>query len=148
MRFRAFTGGLAQVSVHAAAFALAGYALAQIFRGGSAVNFVIWFAGAAVLHDLVLLPAYSLIDRLGRTRRREAKVRRVPVINHVRAPALISGVLFLIYFPAILGLSGRNYYAATGHHLHGYARNWLAITVGLFAISGLVYAVRLVRARR
>ena len=148
MRSRRFTVSLAQVLVHATAFAVAGYALAQIFRGGSEVNFVVWFAGAAILHDLVLLPAYSLVDRLARSRRREATAASVRLTNHIRVPALISGVLFLIYFPSILGLSERNYYDATGHHLHGYARNWLAITVGLFAVSGLVYALRVLRARR
>lgn len=148
MRSRAITGGVLWLLAHAIAFAIAGYALAQILRGGSVVNFIVWFTGAVVLHDLLLLPAYSLLDRLAWTRQRQGHARRVAVINHVRAPALISGLLLLIYFPSILGLSERNYYAATGHHLHGYARNWLLITVALFAGSAVAYGVRVARAKR
>lgn len=130
-----------QLLIHAAAFAVAGYALAQIFRGGSVVNFLAWFVGAALLHDLVLLPVYSLIDRTGRHRRRSA------LINYIRVPAVISGILLLVYFPPILGLTDRNYVAATGHQPSAYARNWLLITAVLFAGSALVYAIRAIRAR-
>lgn len=148
MRVRSFTAGLGPLLVHAAAFAVAGYALAQIIRGGSVVNFAAWFAGAAVLHDLVLLPLYSLLDRLARAPGRRPAVTRVAVINHLRVPALISGLLLLVYFPLILGLSDRNYFAASGHHVKGYARDWLEITAVLFAASAVLYAIRVIRARR
>jgi hypothetical protein len=148
MRLRTLAPASLQLLVHAVAFAVAAYALAQIFRGGSVVNFIAWFAGAAVLHDLVLLPLYSLLDRLPRLRRRPRSAARVALTNHVRAPALISGVLLLVYFPPILGLSERNYYAASGHHLQGYARNWLLISAAMFGASALVYAVRVVRSKR
>lgn len=148
MRLRSLSVGLLRLLVHAAAFAVAAYALAQIVRGGSVVNFLVWFAGAALLHDLLLLPLYSLLDRFARPPRRRRTSERVAVVNHIRAPALISGVLLLVYFPLILGLSERNYYAASGHHLRGYARNWLAISAVLFAASALVYAIRVLRARR
>jgi hypothetical protein len=49
---------------HIAAFTICAYALAQIVSGGAAVNFAVWFAGAALLHDLVFLPLYSLLDRV------------------------------------------------------------------------------------
>jgi hypothetical protein len=148
MRLHSLTAASLRLLVHAAAFAVAGYALAQIVRGGSVVNFIAWFAGAALLHDLVLLPLYSLLDRLARVRRRPRRAARAALINHVRAPALISGLLLLVYFPLILGLSDRSYYAATGHHLHGYARNWLEISVALFAASALVYGSRVLRSKR
>ena len=35
----------------------------------------------------------------------------------------------------------------SGHHLTHYLRNWLLITAVLFVGSGLIYAVRVVRAR-
>jgi hypothetical protein len=148
MRLRSLSAALLQLLVHAAAFAVAAYALAQIVRGGSVVNFIVWFAGAAVLHDLLLLPSYSLLDRLARAPRRRLAREGVAVINHVRAPALISGLLLLVYFPLILGLSEPNYFAATGQHLQGYLRSWLEITAALFASSALVYAIRVLRARR
>jgi hypothetical protein len=52
-------------------------------------------------------------------------------------------VLLLVYFPVIFGPGDSTYFAATGHHLHGYGRNWLLITAVLFLGSALVYAVRL-----
>jgi ABC-type glycerol-3-phosphate transport system permease component len=145
MRLRSLTSAVGQLAIHGLAFAIAGYALAQIVRGGSVVNFAIWFAGAAVVHDLVLLPAYSLLDRLT-GHRRTRRLRRGPLVNYVRVPALISGLLLLLYFPLILGLSADNYFAATGHHLHGYLGHWLAITGVLFAASALLYMIRFLRA--
>jgi hypothetical protein len=147
VRRRGLASPLLQLLVHAAAFVVAFYALAQIFRAGDVVEFILLFAGAALLHDLILLPAYSLVDLLARARRRD-RARRIPLVNHIRAPALISGVLLLVYFPAILGLTDADYLAATGHHPTGYARNWLEITAVLFAGSALIYGLRVLRARR
>ena len=61
---------------------------------------------------------------------------------------MVSGILLLVYFPPILGLTDANYLAATGHHPGGYARNWLEITAALFLGSAVVYAIRVTRARR
>lgn len=137
---------------HLAAFAIAAYALIQILNGSAPVNFAVWFLSAALLHDIVFLPLYSLLDRIahrGITRTSAGRTRphAVPLINHVRAPALISGLLLLVYFPLILGTAGRTYREASGHSVHGYLRNWLLITAVLFAVSAVVYAVRVRRAR-
>jgi hypothetical protein len=67
----------------------------------------------------------------------------VPVINHLRVPALISGLLLLVYFPLIFGTSGRTYLGASGHHPGGYARNWALITAALFIASATLYALRI-----
>ena len=53
-----------------------------------------WFAGAVLLHDLVLFPLYAAGDRLlllalPRT--------RVPLVNHVRIPVLGSGLALLMF---------------------------------------------------
>ena len=122
--------------VHAIAFGIAGYALAQILNNSRTVeNFLIWFIGAALLHDLVFLPLYSALDNIAR--------RVNPrTINYVRVPALISGVLLLVYFPLILVRADGNYVRSTGHHVEHYARNWLLITAALFAGSALVYLAR------
>ena len=130
---------------HLVVVAIAGFAIVQILGAGAWVNWVAWFVGAALLHDLVLLPLYSALDRglrivsgSGGKRRR----LRVPVINHLRTPAAISGILLIVYFPVILGLSADNYRNDTGHALAGYTRNWLLVTAALFLISTLVYALR------
>jgi hypothetical protein len=142
---RRYGAGLPHLLAHVAAFAVCGYALAQIIDGGAWINFVAWFAGAAVLHDVVFLPLYSLVDRVHLSAHLRLGHPRVPVVNHIRAPVLISGLLLLVYFPLILGNSGPEYYKATGHHLHGYVRNWLLITAALFAGSAAVYALRVWR---
>ena len=137
------------LAAHAFAFVAAGYALLRILQRGPVENFLIWFVGAALLHDLVLLPLYSLLDagtRLGL--RRHTLHLRVPAINHLRVPGLISGLLLLVYFPLILVEADRNYVRSTGHHVHDYARNWLFITLALFAGAGLIYLGRSIRAGR
>lgn len=131
---------------HLAAFAIAAFALTQIINGPAPIDFLLWFVGAALLHDIVFLPLYSLLDRVPLSLHRQLRERRVPIINHIRAPALISGLLLIVYFPLILGASGPEYYKATGHHLHGYVRNWLLITAALFLGSAVVYGVRVWRA--
>jgi hypothetical protein len=136
--------------LHLAAFIIAAYALTQIIDGGAVVNFVIWFGGAALFHDVLFLPLYSLLDRVAHGWARRVHVAApaalkhpsVPVVNYIRAPALISGLLLLLYFPLILGKSEPEYFKATGHHLHGYLRNWLLVTAVLFLGSATAYAVR------
>ncbi len=137
---------------HVVLFAIAGFAIVQILGGGAWINWIGWFVGAALLHDLVLLPLYSALDRgLGRVVDRPPRPplapRRVPLVNHLRGPAAISGILLIVYFPVILGLSGENYHNDTGHHLEGYTRNWLLITAALFVVSAIAYAVRARRGR-
>ena len=145
---RVYGAGPLHLAGHLVAFAIALFALQRILAGGSEINFLAWFLAAAILHDLVLLPVYSLIDRGARVGERRAfgASLPVPVINHVRAPALISGVLLLVYAPEIFGLGAHTYFNATGHHEQGYARNWLLISVALFLGSALIYAFRLRRA--
>lgn len=128
---------------HLAAFASIGYALWAVVPGGGrarAVNLVLWLIGGAVLHDLVGLPLYSLLDR-GAQRALALGARR-RLLNHLRVPAAISLVLLLVYFPLILVQADRAYVRASGRHVSGYARSWLEITGGLFVASLLLYAVR------
>ena len=49
---------------HVAAFALAGWAILKIAGLGGAQRVLVWFAAAVILHDLVLLPAYTALDRV------------------------------------------------------------------------------------
>ncbi len=136
---------------HVIGFAIAAYAIVQLLDQKRWVNWLAWFLLAALLHDLVLLPAYSVVDRGAHAFLRRVHVklpagaRGVPLTNHVRAPALISGLLLLIYFPLILGPGDASYFSATGHHPSGYLRNWLLITAALFAGSGVVYLIRVWR---
>jgi hypothetical protein len=128
---------------HVAAFAITLWALARVFDGRQPWNWVVWFLLAALLHDVVFLPLYSALDRIAQGRRPAG-----PAVNYVRVPALISGVLFLVYFPLILTRRDASYTRVTGHHVEGYGRNWLLITGGLFLASALIYAGRAAAGRR
>ena len=135
---------------HLALFCVAGFAIDQILGGGGAIQWIVWFVAAAVLHDAVLLPLYSTADRvLAITHHTAARDRTAPAwINHVRVPVVVAGVLVLVYFPLIFGLSSATYRRDTGHALAGYTRNWLLITAGVFLASALVYAVRVAWRKR
>jgi hypothetical protein len=136
----------------AASLAITAAAVVRWFDAGSdTINVLAWFAGALLGHDLVLLPLYSALDRLARrsgprapTEPRERKRAPAPRagIAHVRVPALLSGLLALVFFPLMLGLGDSTYHAASARHAHGYLWRWLAISGALFAISALAYAVR------
>jgi hypothetical protein len=137
-----------------ACFALAGYAASRVIaatdpRGQKVwVGFVIWFVGAAIVHDFVLYPLYALADvtvqrhRWGR-RRPRPDVQWRPWINYLRVPAGLSGLLLLVWFPLIFRLSEEAYRNAAGLDLSPYLGRWLLITGLLFAGSAITYAVRL-----
>jgi hypothetical protein len=136
---------------HLIAFAVALFAVDRIAAGTSLAIVIALYVGLVIGHDLILLPAYSGLDRLIRVLLARAPVRdraRVPVINHLRAPALISGLLLAIYAPLISGRAEPGYLLTSGHHATGYLRNWLLISAVLFLGSGLIYALRVIRARR
>lgn len=121
-----------------AALALAAYAFGRIFDGAQPWNVVLWFAGAIVVHDLIAFPLYTALNRI-------ALGRRMRAVNHVRVPALLAALAFLVYFPLILGL-GR-YERATTLSGDVYLTRWLALCGALFAASGLIYALRARRRR-
>ncbi len=124
-------------------FAVAGYAAYQVLPSNP-VGIAVWFVGAAVLHDLVLIPAYALVDRLLHGRRRERSDPAVPRpwANHVRVPLALSALLLAVFLPAILRLSS-GYESTTTLPADGYLWRWLVITAVLFALSGLAYLARL-----
>ena len=133
-----------------ASFALAGYAGVRLLKGDT-FRVIVWFVGAAVLHDLVLLPLYSSLDRAlqGVTRRggsAEAGADGRSAVNHVRVPAFLSLLLLLVWFPLVLRLTG-DYTAATGLSADHFWEHWLLIAAALFAASAAFYVARLVRGR-
>ncbi|HTU31215.1 MAG TPA: hypothetical protein VMF07_17625 [Solirubrobacteraceae bacterium] len=134
---------------HVVALAVAAFALDRIASMDSLAAIIALYVGVVIGHDLILLPAYSGLDRLASAalaRRRSKDRAALPAINHLRAPALISGLLLLIYAPLISGRADRGYLLLSGHHATGYLRNWLLISAGLFLGSGLIYALRVRRA--
>jgi hypothetical protein len=132
---------------HLAAFAIAYYALSEVLlsRYSHAVNWVAWFVGGALLHDLVFLPVYVILDAIARLGVADHPLRRVNAINHIRVPAVIAGTMFLVFFPLILGDGKENYVNDVGHAPPDFLARWLLICATLFGASALAYAVRLRR---
>jgi hypothetical protein len=136
-----------------ASLLIAGAAIAgwfQSFPGAVAVKIVAWFMCAIVAHDLVLLPLYSLLDRIAFGPRHPDAARHPPRrasdINYLRIPALLSGLLFLVFFPEILRLGDHAFFVASGLHQRAFLVRYLLICAALFALSALAYAIKLRRA--
>lgn len=138
-------GSPLQLLLPTCSFALAGYAGVRLLAGDW-LGVALWFAGAAALHDLVLLPLYATADRTA--------VRGLDAAGHrewtlyVRVPAMLSGLLLLIWFPLIAGLVDERYRSATGRSTDGFLARWLLITAVLFGGSALLLALRLRRAAK
>ncbi|MEE1797549.1 hypothetical protein PUR57_02420 [Streptomyces sp. JV176] len=123
-----------------AGFALCGYALVRLLRGDW-LGIAVWFVGAALLHDLVLVPLYTGTDwlahrALGRRRRTSRKD-----INWLRVPFFLSLLLLLVYWPLVLRDSP-DYERATGLSADVFLGRWLLISAVLFAATGVWLAIR------
>ena len=118
-------------------FAAFAWVALQVADAREAQNIVLWFVAAIVLHDLVLLPFYSAIDRVGCARPAAAGA----AVNHVRIPAALSALLFLLFFPPILGRNEGSFARVAGVEPSGYLERWLLVTAALFAASALLYVV-------
>lgn len=134
-----------QLLLLACSFLLAGYVGARLLAGDW-FEVALWFVGAAVLHDLVLLPLYAAADR--------TTVRALGAVGHrewtayVRVPAVLSGLLLLVWFPLISGQAAGRYRSATGLPADVFLVRWLLITAVLFGGSGLLLVLRLRRATK
>lgn len=123
-------------------FALTGYAGLRLLSGDW-FGIALWFVGAAVLHDLVLLPLYALADRaVAAVLPAPARGTNHAWTNYVRVPAFVSGVLLLVWFPLILGRQERRYENATGLSADVFWPRWLLITAVLFGASALWLVIR------
>ncbi len=136
-----------------ASLAVAGYAVLQIRGLGAAGSVAVWFIGAIIVHDLVLLPLYSLMQVIALrlacvnavpARRGAPPPPRVLLINHLRVPAIVAALLFLPFFPSILQRND-GYTGASGLGADVYLERWLALSAALFVLSGVLYAIRLRR---
>ena len=124
-------------------FALAGYAALQLLPLG-VFGIAVWFVGAVIGHDLLLMPLYTLADRSVAAvfRHIPPKLPTVQWINYLRVPVVLSGLLLLIWFPLIFRLP-TGFQAATTLSLNPYLWHWLAVTGALFLLSAAALALRL-----
>jgi hypothetical protein len=114
---------------------LIGWALLTVLDFRAASNVALWLIGAVILHDLILLPAYSTLDRLGQLATRGA-------INYVRVPAGLSLLMLLVFWGTIRGKGGGAFERVSGLEYEGYFSRWLLVTAALFALSGALYLLR------
>lgn len=116
----------------------AAYAAFFLLGDSALLRMLVWFGGAAVVHDLVLFPLYSAADRALVSAARW----RVPLINHVRVPALGAGLTLLMFWPGIVRQGEATHLAATGLDQSPYLGRWLVLSTVLFGASGVIYAAR------
>src|SRR5262249_22701102 len=121
---------------HVAYLGLAAVVLARLLDRPSAANIVAWLVAAVVLHDLVALPLYTLLDRL------VWRVAPRAVAVALRPRAALAGLTLLVLFPPILGLNARTFARAAGHPPSGYAARWLALAAGVAVAVAVVTRVR------
>jgi hypothetical protein len=120
---------------HLALLPLVGWALLTVLDFRAASNVVLWLVGAVILHDLILLPAYSALDRVARAATRGA-------VNYVRVPAGLSLLMLLVFWGTIRGKGDGAFKRVSGLEYEGYFSRWLLVTAGLFVASGALYLLR------
>lgn len=106
-----------------------------------------WFIGAAVGHDLLLLPAYLLADAaLVAAWRRRPTLAGCSWLHHVRWPLAISLLLLLIFAPEILRINPF-YSGAADLSSAGYLGRWATVAGILFGLSAAAFVMRVLAAR-
>ncbi len=144
-RLRRVLGSPLQLLLLLCSFALAAYAGVRLLDGDR-LGVALWFVGAALLHDLVLLPLYAAADRA--VVRGFGAAGRRAWVPYVRVPAAFSGLLLLVWFPLIGGRVDRRYRLGTGLSADVFLARWLLISAVLFGGSALLLALRLRRAAK
>jgi len=130
------------------------------FVTSDSIRILIWFLGAAIAHDLVLLPIYSVLDRGALLGLRVHSLHppsdppaapphhRPPGWVYLRIPALFSGLIALVFFPEALRLGNTTFQIASGMTQDVYLSRLLLTCGAAFALSGLAYAISAGRRRR
>lgn len=111
-------------------------------------SMALWFAAAIIFHDLILFPIYSLADRLLDGPRNRRRQPQVSARNHLRVPALGSGLILLIFLPDIIKQGATKYFEDTGLTQEPFLGRWLMLSAIMFGASALIYVVRIVAANR
>jgi hypothetical protein len=129
-----------------ASFAVAAYALSRSLElTANPDRLLLWMGGSIVAHDLLLLPLYATLGVIAATALIPAgggSRLRIAVLNHLRFPALASGLLLLVWYPLIAGPAERGFTRITGLSKDVYFERWLILSLALFALSAAVLALR------
>jgi hypothetical protein len=131
-----------------ALIAVTGYVVSRLLGNPQLWSIALWFVGAAVVWDLLLGPAYAGLDAVLRRVLSGVRASGVRPLNYVRVPLALSSLLLVVYAPLILRRSEQVYTAKSALSEDPYVYRWLAVTAALAVLSGLAFAVAVVRARR
>jgi hypothetical protein len=152
---RLYGGGPLHLALMLGALALAGYAVLELgldnlFDPDSWwQSIAVWFVAAAVVHDVVLFPAYSFVDRvLSGPRKPPQPQEGVRLLNYVRVPLMAAGLTFLVFLPGIIQQGSDAHLRATGLTQAPYLERWLLLTAAFFVASAVLYVVRSRTVRR
>jgi len=133
-----------------AALALSGYAILELFHKAQPLEIAEWLIAAILLHDLVLLPFYSLLGGLahrGLGVGKAGREERVEALNHLRIAVFFVVLPLFIWAPLIFGLANARYFHSTGQTTDGYLGRWLLYSGVICAGSALLYVIRVRRSR-
>lgn len=129
-----------------ASFAVAAYALSRSLELASNPDrLLLWMGGSIVAHDFVLLPLYATLGVIAAVMLIPAgggSRLRIAALNHLRFPALASGLLLLVWYPLIAGPAERTFMRNTGLSKDVYLERWIVLSAALFALSAAVFALR------
>lgn len=127
------------VALAIVAAGIAGWLQADLDTRGIAI----WAVASTLAFEWILLPLAWALDRI-------ALAPIAPRVNrvYIRAPALLSGLLLIVFAPLIFKADTPTFEAITGMSPPDYLIRWLLATAAMFAISGLAYAFSLRRSAR
>lgn len=132
------------------AFGLTAYAIVQVAGRPDFGRMAIWFLGAIVLHDLVFLPAYSLLNRLTGLPRpiRDRRARSVALFNHLRGAIALGALLFILFYPSILQKAEGGFLSNADFGTDPFPNRWAWATGVVLVASLVLYVVRIALHRR
>ena len=96
----------------------------------------------------LFVKSYLVLDLITRLGIQDHALRPVRVVNHIRFPVVVSAVLLLTSFPLVLGKNRANFLRTAGREQPDFLARWLLVSAVAFAVSAVVYAVRLRLAAR
>lgn len=136
-----------------ASFAIAGYGFMRIFDSPAPESTMLFFIAAVFAHDLIAFPLYSALNQIAfRSAGEKANwwlsEQTVQPLNYIRIPAVVSGLLLIMFFPLVFRLSADRFMANSGESPDVFLSRWLGIVAVLFTVSALLYAFRLRRSSR
>ena len=126
----------AQLALLVACLGLAAYAAFFLLGDPALLRMLVWFAAAAVVHDLVIFPLYAGAYRV------LTAVLPGPCVNYLRVPALGAGLALLMFWPGIVRQGEVTHLAATGLDQAPYLGRWLVLCAVLFGASAVVFGAR------